>query len=170
MMLSNRKPFSLCLPLPPPSTSSPGWSSPLSLSHSKRRNGDVPNGNFSLSLSLSFSLSFVFSEFEQASEGCRQIGAESCHFKPFLQAYLKGLRGPCILGTTASASKQPPSASESTCGLLIRDPAVKFMQRTFNYDTDPLCEQWQWSGGGRGRRAGRHYGRVVGVRIAGCEL
>ena len=122
------------------------------------------------SLSLSFSLSFVFPEFEQASEGCRQIGAESCHFKPFLQAYLKGLRGPCILGTTAS--KQPPSASESTCGLLIRDPAVKFMQRTFNYDTDPLCEQWQWSGGGRGRRAGRHYGRRGAncrLRVVSCE-
>ena len=74
------------------------------------------------SLSLSFSLSFVFPEFEQASEGCRQIGAESCHFKPFLQAYLKGLRGPSTVywGPPRASNHRPRPSPPAVYSFVTR--------------------------------------------------
>lgn len=45
------------------------------------------------------------------------------------------VRGPGVLGTTASKQPSVGRSVEYTCGLLIRDPAVKFMHRTFNYYT-----------------------------------
>ena len=156
-MLSNRKPFSASLSS---SLARPTDRAAVSCI-SKRRNGDVPNGNFSLSLFLPlFCILRVRAGLDRKMP---KLGVEASHISKYHSASEGIFEAHAYRGPPRGSSVCPSGSPSTCCGLRHRDPAVKFMHRTFNYYTNPLTTLLSV-------RAVAKVAPYVRVRTANCRL